>query len=293
MTEINSYKKIELFYKYNVAIKKLIFSLRPFEYNDEEFYQNYKVKTIEKIDELKEYFDNLLEVLNFHLEEKEYVDNVFDKCQNELRKTRLDINDLDNFYHKYIYGIDKNLTKDVRHQTYAIGGSSALLIPRAKTINELLFIIHCSVNNDLNLYQGVPLIEEKENISLRGEMTELSNNIYNSLSTEITPGFIEIISLKNVNKVLILISKRGHATTIEITQNEDIIDINYFIPRIYHLEMVNKLIGVTPVTEKDYYATGMLRCTTNEVCDKLQELIEGIPMDKHMFAPGGIFNKRG
>lgn len=290
MADINSYKKIEMFYKYNIAIKKILFSLRPIEYNDDE---NYKVNMIEKIDEIKKYFENMIDILNFHPEEKYCAVKIFEECQEKLRKVKPDINELDDFYHKYIYGIDKNLTKTIRHQTYAIGGSSALLIPKAKTINELLFIIHCSVNNDLNLYQGVALIDEKDNISIRGEETELSRSIYNSLSSNITPGFVEIISLKNVNKVLMLISKRGHATTIEITQNGDIIDVNYFIPRIYHLEMVNKLRGVTPVTEKDYYATGTFRCTTNDICNKLQELIEGIPMDKHMFMAGGTFNKRG
>ena len=290
MLDINSYKRIDLFYKYNIAIKKILFSLRPIEYNDNE---NYKVNMIEKIDEIKNYFFDILDILNFHPEEKEYVNKIFDVCQEKLRRVKLDINDLDLFYHDYIYDIDKNLTKTIRHQTYAIGGSSAFLIPKAKTINELLFIVHCSVNNDINLYQNIPVLDEKNNISIRGEETELSRSIYNSLSSDITPGFVEIISLKNVNKILMLISKRGHATTIEITQNEDIIDINYFIPRIYHLEMVNKLRGITPVTENDYYATGMFRCTTNDVCEKLQELIEGIPMDKHMFVPGGIFNKRG
>lgn len=290
MSDINSYKRIDLFYKYNIAIKKILFSLRPIEYNDNE---NYKVNMIEKIDEIKNYFFDILDILNFHPEEKEYVNKIFDVCQEKLRRVKLDINELDLFYHDYIYDIDKNLTKTIRHQTYAIGGSSAFLIPKAKTINELLFIVHCSVNNDINLYQNVPILDEKNNISIRGEETELSRSIYNSLSSDITPGFVEIISLKNVNKILMLISKRGHATTIEITQNEDIIDINYFIPRIYHLEMVNKLRGVTPVTENDFYATGMFRCTTNDVCEKLQELIEGIPMDKHMFVPGGVFNKRG
>lgn len=290
MIDINSYKRIDLFYKYNIAIKKILFSLRPIEYNDNE---NYKVNMIEKIDEIKNYFFDILDILNFHPEEKEYVNKIFDVCQEKLRRVKLDINELDLFYHNYIYDIDKNLTKTIRHQTYAIGGSSAFLIPKAKTINELLFIVHCSVNNDINLYQNVPILDEKNNISIRGEETELSRSIYNSLSSDITPGFVEIISLKNVNKILMLISKRGHATTIEITQNEDIIDINYFIPRIYHLEMVNKLRGVTPVSENDYYATGMFRCTTNDVCEKLQELIEGIPMDKHMYVPGGVFNKRG
>lgn len=293
MSDKNSYKRIEMFYKYNIAIKKIIFSLRPFEFNDEEFYQEYKVKTIEKIDELKKYFDDLLELFDFPESEKKYVEYLFEKYQEELSKTKLDINNLDNFYHKNIYGIDKQLTKDVRHQTYAIGGSSLMLLPKAKTINELLFIIHCMVNNDLNLYQNIPLISTKDKVSLRGETIDLAEEIYNSLYADITPGFIEIVSLKRINKILMLISKRGHATTVEITQNDDIIDVSYFIPRLYNREMINNLHGVTHVTENDYYAIGTFRCHKDDASSKIIDLINGVPTDKYMFLEKNTITKQG
>ena len=57
------------------------------------------------------------------------------------------------------------------------------LLDEAKTINEALFIIHANINNNMDIYNSIPIIEAKENyegspIKLRGENNFLTKSIY-------------------------------------------------------------------------------------------------------------------
>lgn len=127
---------------------------------------------------------------------------------------------------------------------------------------------------------------------MRGENNFLTKSIYDAISTDISLGWTDIISMGSLNKILMMIRDRRPATTIEISWENDVVDLDYFIPNVCNCLMVNKLKGVTPVNEDSKYAIGKFRTTTTQIPSLIAELIRGIPMDEHMDIEGGKFFKQ-
>ena len=83
----------------------------------------------------------------------------------------------------------------------------------------------------------------------------------------------------NDNKLLIMIRDIGHALTFEITVNEKVCEINYFIPKICNAHMFNLLPGVNRVNENSLGAIGKFNVSVDELPNTLYNFIKKVPKD--------------
>ena len=79
-----------------------------------------------------------------------------------------------------------------------------------------------------------------------------------------------------------MVRDRGHALSIEITLNNDKARIEYFIPKLWNIDMINKLPGVNKVDNNSVGATGVIEVDKNELPQVLFNFISKVPMDSDM-----------
>ncbi len=79
-----------------------------------------------------------------------------------------------------------------------------------------------------------------------------------------------------------MIRDRGHALTIEISLNNNIARLEYFIPKLCNIDMINSLPGVNKVNKNSIGATGILEIDINKLPNCLFDLISRVPMDSDM-----------
>ena len=161
------------------------------------------------------------------------------------------------------------------------------IINEANTINEILHVCHHMIVNNENIYQYMPKINQKENyddcsINLYGKLNNISERIYNAFSKELECGDTDIISLDN--KILIMIRDRGHALMIEMTLYEDEVMVNYYIPKICNLDMVNQLRGVDKVNKESQYAIGKFVEKYEKIEEEIIKFISMVPTDSDIIS---------
>ena len=86
----------------------------------------------------------------------------------------------------------------------------------------------------------------------------------------------------NDKKLIIMVRDRGHALTIEVTLNNNIARIEYFIPKLCNIEMINNLPGVNKVNKNSIGATGVIETPINTLPGVLFDFISKVPTDYDM-----------
>ena len=70
-----------------------------------------------------------------------------------------------------------------------------------------------------------------------------------------------------------MIRDRGHALTIEIDIDGNEVLINYFIPKLRNINMINELPGVYKVKDNEYIGTtGIFKTSVNDLSKTLFNL---------------------
>lgn len=82
-----------------------------------------------------------------------------------------------------------------------------------------------------------------------------------------------------------MIRDRGHALTIEITINNDKARIDYFIPKIININMINALSGANKVRENSVWATGVIEMNKDILNGTLFNFIFKVPTDRDLDLP--------
>lgn len=190
-------------------------------------------------------------------------------------------------YKKYITDIDSDFVSDLKEEcvgyTFNYPKKS---IEKASTINEFLHLIHFYVMNNKDILQSCSKVSEKKNddgidIRLFGGNYHLGELIFNSFPNSLDVGKTDIVSIFP-NLVIMMIRDRGHALTLEITREDNQIFVNYFIPKICNVTMVNKLPGVVKVTDDSFATVGSFQSSTDDFLMNLYEFIEMVPTDLDM-----------
>ena len=120
-----------------------------------------------------------------------------------------------------------------------MGGTKT--IEKAKSINEVLHFIHSYVVNNDQILQIIPLINTKINnyqypIRLRGFNTPIFEQLFNQFPIDLDVGWTDMVII-NEKKLIMMVRDRGHALTIEISLNNDIARLEYFISKSCNIEM--------------------------------------------------------
>lgn len=84
-------------------------------------------------------------------------------------------------------------------------------------------------------------------------------------------GWTDIVSLGN-NSCIIKVRDRGYALTIEISKVGENHRIEYFIPKLCNVEMINKLPGINKVNPDFVGATGKFEVPEQELYNSLYGL---------------------
>lgn len=206
------------------------------------------------------------------------------KSKKDLMLCSVDMEKLRSFYQIYVTNMEKDFLDSVKEE--CIGYSFRYptnSIQKAVSINELLHLLHMYVMNQNSTYEDLPELQTKENefqypIRSFGEKSELVQSVFEEFPLSLDVGWTDIVSI-NKNKVIMMIRDRGHALTIEIEKEEDKYHIDYFIPKICNVEMVNQLPGVNKIHDYSIGTTGSFEI---DQIESLYTFISMVPMDTDM-----------
>ena len=94
-------------------------------------------------------------------------------------------------------------------------------------------------------------------------------------------GWTDMVAV-NERKLLMMVRDRGHALTIEITLNLQTARIEYFIPKLCNVDMINNLPGINKVNQDSIGATGIIETPINDLPNALFSFISKVPTDNDM-----------
>lgn len=161
------------------------------------------------------------------------------------------------------------------------------LVEEAVSVNELMHFMHSYIVNNNRLLESIPAIGEKKNeyeypITLRGVDSPVFKNLLEQFPSDLDVGWTDMVAV-NDKKMLMMVRDRGHALTIEITLNAKGARMEYFIPKICNVRMVNELPGLfNPVDKNSVGATGAIETSLEELPSTLYDFISRVPMDHDM-----------
>ena len=215
------------------------------------------------------------------------VENLESTVKQNFYECGLDINALRKFYKQYISDMSLTFVDEVKDKCVGYTLFNDLPFDRVTTINEMLHLVHAYVVNNDMILQSVPKINEKKNkedypITLRGYSTEVFQNLYKSFPINLDIGWTDLVCI-NERKMLIMVRDKGHALTFEVTlRNDNTARVEYFIPKICNVDMVNALPGINKVNNDSIGATGVFETSILQLNEKIFYIIEKTPTDKDM-----------
>ena len=211
------------------------------------------------------------------------VEDLEQSIKNNFYSCGFDIDKLNLFYKDYISNMELDFINTVKNECvgYSLGGENS--IKKASTINELLHYMHSYVLNNEIILQSIPEIAHKENdykftITYRGNRNPIFDQLYEVFPDDLDVGTTDMVTL-NDRKLLMMVRDRGHALTIEITLTGQTARLEYFIPKLCNIDMINDLPGINKVNESSIGATGVIEIPVNELTNTLFDFISKVPMD--------------
>lgn len=207
--------------------------------------------------------------------------------KKEFYSCGFDINKLKLFYQKYVSNMEKDFVDSVKNECvgYKIGGRLTS-VEKATSINEMLHFLHSYIVNNDYILMSIPLLDEKNNeydypIRLRGMDSDIFRNLFDSFPADLDVGDTDMVAISD-KKILIMVRDRGHALSIEISLNNGIARIEYFVPKLCNVDMINKLPGVNKVNNDSIGATGVIEVPIEYLSDTLFDFISKVPTDSDM-----------
>lgn len=294
--ELNNLEKLQHFMLVNKRIKKELYEICP------------PVDDIFNISVIIKYLDNVYSSLKYIFLELEKVaknynkDFLLPKVMELKKKTmkdflacKLNIERLRKFYKNDIADMSEELVSLVKRECIGYSGIDFPYesIKMANTINELLHVIHSYIINNEVIYKSINKVDVKKNmfnypITLYGLSDEFALNLFKLFPFELDCAFVDIVSLGNKH-VIMMIRDRGHALTIEIEKVKEGLRVNYFIPTLCNIEMINKLPGVNKVKDYNLGTTGTFVVNSEDIYINLFNFIAMVPKEDHIVYDGNSF----
>lgn len=290
-----NFKNIETFFKLNMEIKKIMVKCAP---NEEDNYnQDFRIKYGDKlyfaIEDLRDYFHKILQLLNNKHLEKD-LDSFFELMQLELLNCGYSFEKLKKFYQSRFSDMNLDLLNKIKDTFvgYTMFNSIESVINDAKTVNELLHIFHSYVLNNEYIYQEMPLLIERETlngekIKLYGKQNQNATNFFQNIPIDLNLGATDIVSFDN--KIIMMIRDLGHALTIEIDIEDNKCMVKYFIPKICNPEKAKLLKGINNINDNTNFANGQFECNIDDLNSNLYTFLSMVPTDADMFLEGGWY----
>lgn len=299
MFEKKNLEKMEKFLKYNLQIKNILYNTTPKEtdkYNKETIME-YSDKLFKAVNDIEYYIKVMLDEFDFSKEDKKYFKQFIKAIKFELIKSGYNFDKLKHLYEICFSNMNEELVNEVGENCVGYKLFRGVDLSKAKSLNEILHIVHQTIiNNEKNL-KDLPKIQEKvnnnrETITLYGNVNETAITIFNDFPLELSCGITQIVSLSN-NNVIMMIRDRGHALSIEIEKENDKYYVKYFIPKINNVDMVNELKGVRKVTNESRFTTGIFETDLKNLTLNIIDFIGKVPTDLDSPYMQSLLQERG
>lgn len=281
--------KLEQFFNYNLKIKRLL-TFYPDVYSQEDAIK-YEDEMLKRLQEIKYMLLKMIEFTGNNPDLIKHLNNLFKNYKKSLLSCHYNPAKLRQFYRTCLADMDPQLVDEINQEIKGYYIFSNYMSPflKSQTINELLHVLHMQVTNTETLFTRMPLvatknINEVEQVKLYGCQNEVAKMIFDNLNADIDVHNTDILALKN--KILIMARDLGHALTIEIELDGHKAVVNYFIPKICNVAMVNSLEGINPVKTDDNnepitpYAKGSFEVEIDDLIPHLLTFLKNVPQDK-------------
>lgn len=276
--------KLQKFFEYDYKIKEEMIRIAPPVSGDNTMAVSYADNLYKGLKDILFRLKAMNDSFNLNPDLKPHIQNLLNDMHKNLIDCGADLDQLRTFYKKYISNMSPEFVTAVKQEFVVanffnrkISGS----IPYIKTLNEYLHYMHTGVMSSNMMMQQVPVIkargiEEESRISLRGQDSLLGEELYNKYPREEN---VDIISL-SANKVILMLRDYGHFSTIELSVGPKETLIEYYIPKICDVNMVNNLPGVSKVAGSGVGTTGRVTVENEKLIDYLcNEFIPSMPKD--------------
>ena len=285
--------KIERFFAADMCVKKDMHSLVP---TDADLYT---------MDAMVEYMDMLYRGLKDLRTEFKFMGRNIDLGKDTLGKMdaffkglidesvnlRYDPSTIKKFFNDRVSYMREEFVNDVKMNFagYTSFADVDSYFQNCTTINEALHLLHMYVTNNVDVLHSMSVIGNRDiggySLTLYGKPNSEVNEIYNSYPSNTGGGDTDLISLPNVNKALMMVRDKGHALSIEITYEGDNAVVEYFVPKICNIDMVNALPGVIKInsdTPMNVGTTGRFVVSKKELPAMLGNFVSKVPTDADM-----------
>ena len=280
--------KLQHFFEADIKIKKEMFKVAPpTEYTDFGSVSKYT----EDLDDFLMYaFSELKcvasDIFGFDSVVMKKIAMLDYQIKNKFYSCGYDIDKLRELYKNNISSMKPDFINTVKEECvgYSRGGTESVV--KANTINEMLHYMHSYVVNNEDILQALPAINEKKNmyeypITLRGCNVPVFEQLFNVFPHDLRVAWTDMVAISE-RKLLMLVRDRGHALSIEITLNGQNARLEYFIPKLCNVDMINNLPGINKVNENSVGATGIIETPIEELPETLFNFIIKVPMDGDM-----------
>lgn len=276
--------KLQKFFEYDYKIKEEMIRIAPPVSGDNTMAVSYADTLYKGLKDILFRLKMMNDSFNLNPDLEPHIQKILSSMQKDLIDCGADLGKLRAFYKKYISNMSPEFVMAVKQEFVVanffnrkIGGS----IPYIKTLNEYLHYLHTGVMSSNFMMQSVPVlkargIENVSRISLRGQDSLLGENLYNKYPREEN---VDIISL-SANKVILMLRDYGHFSTIELSVGPKETLVEYYIPKICDVDMVNNLPGVSKVTGSEVGTTGRVTVDNEKLVAYLcNDFIPRMPKD--------------
>lgn len=285
--------KIERFFAADMCIKKDMHSLVP---TESDLYTmdsmvDYMDKLYRGIKDLKTEFKFMGKNIGLGKDTLEKIDNFFKQIIEEASNLRYDPNTIRRFFSNRISYMREEFVNDIKlnFKGYSMFSNVDAYFGNCTTVNEALHLLHAFVMNNENILQSMNVLDTKDisgySLTLYGKPSHETKEIFDSFPSNTGSGDTDLIGLPGVNKSLMMVRDKGHALSIEITYEGENSIVEYFVPKLCNIDMVNALPGVVKVrSDAPMHSgtTGRFVVSKKELPLMLVDFVKKVPTDEDM-----------
>ena len=280
--------KLQHFFEVDARIKKEMYNnVPPEDYLDDnslvKYTNNLEDSLIYIFSELKCIAQDVFGEKSFILKN---IEDLEEKNKSIFYSCGFDIAKLRSYYKEYISNMNEEFIDQVKSSCVGYTSFNNPPITMAKSVNEILHLLHSYILNNDYLLQSIEVLAQKNNdqnefITLRGNNVKIFNDLFEYFPTDLDVGVTDMVNI-NERKSIMMVRDRGHALTIEITLNNNMARLEYFIPKLCNIDMINALPGINKVNENSIGATGVIETDINYLPETLYNFIAHVPTDQDM-----------
>ena len=286
--KLERFQDLVMFFEKDASIKKLLVQLAP---DEEELYSDGASDYSDRLYDGFRYINNNLSLIMSNLYHSDEIEARLKEIKDDIIDSSAAVSKLSEVYRRDFTSMSEDFNKKVLQESvaYSLFNNPHFLDGEAKSINEILHLIHSSIMNNEGLIHSLPILEQSENgynflYGTPSSKNDIAVGIFNGVKND--DYATDIVSVDG-NRTMMMVRDRGHALTVDIRKDQEgKYLVEYFVPKICNIDKVNKLPGVRKV-QKDSsrnqardFTTGIFGIDSeDEVVGKVLEFIAAVPTD--------------